>query len=90
MGTENWWTRRDWFWKILPIIVTVIAVPFAGWVWSTEGRVSRLEERSAKVEKLEVLAQETSGDVRELKKDVEYIKNALMDIKDIVKRMETP
>ena len=74
----------DWGWKIFTVVLSVLIVPLAGWVWSTNVKVTELrndlgdaEEKIDVLENLVAEAQTNSKAIIGIEKDIEYMKGTL-------------
>jgi TolA-binding protein len=74
----------DWAWKVFTVVLSLVVVPLAGWVWSQNVKVAQLEndlgdaeekiqELSGKVEE----AQANSKAIIGMEKDIEYMRATL-------------
>tara|TARA_Y100001973_G_scaffold94841_1_gene147424 strand:- start:1280 stop:1525 length:246 start_codon:yes stop_codon:yes gene_type:complete len=78
----NW----DNFFKVAGLVSTLIVIPTFGWVWQTNTKVQaikiELEHTNEQVDEMKT----NSVDIQLLKKDIEYIKTNLDDVKRLLKK----
>ena len=84
-------TTNEWIWKIFTVVLGVIVVPLAGWVWNTNVALAQLDndlrdaERNVATLELKVEeAEENSRAIISIEKDIEYMKAALQRIETMV------
>lgn len=85
----------DWAWKVFTLFVGLALVPLGGWIWSTQGQVTKLEstvgyqdrEISELKDDLEK-EQEKVGVLMTTNTDVSWIKKELDDVDGTLKRIE--
>jgi len=77
----------DWAWKGFTVVLSVIIIPLAGWVWSTNVKVVELrndladaEEKITNQETQIKQAQENASSIVGLAKDVQYMQATLLRI----------
>ena len=80
-------TTNEWIWKIFTVVLGVIVVPLAGWVWNTNVALAQLDndlrDAESNVATLELKveeAEENSRAIISIEKDIEYMKAALQRI----------
>ena len=78
-------------WKVFTLIVGILIMPLAGWVWKTNLSVAEtrndLGDLEAKVENVEKDVEEYEKNTRTLigvEKDIEHIRGALSRIEELV------
>ena len=78
-------------WKVFTVVLGVIVVPLAGWVWSTNVAVAQVQndltdaEETIKVLELKVAeADQNAREIISIEKDIEYMKKALERIEALV------
>jgi len=81
----------EWFWKVFTVVLGVIIVPLAGWVWNTNVALAQLqndlgdaEETVVVIEKKLTEAESNSRAIISIEKDIEYMKQTLDRIEDLV------
>ena len=81
----------EWFWKVFTVVLGVIILPLAGWVWNTNVALAQLqndlgdaEETVAVIEKKLTEAETNSRAIISIEKDIEYMKLTLDRIEDLV------
>lgn len=74
----------DWAWKIFTVVLSVIIIPLAGWVWSTNVQVSGLRNDLGDLEeKVGVIAEKVeeadanSKAIVGIQKDIQYMNATL-------------
>tara|TARA_Y100000004_G_C8882042_1_gene398034 strand:+ start:289 stop:561 length:273 start_codon:yes stop_codon:yes gene_type:complete len=84
-------TTNEWIWKIFTVVLGVIVVPLAGWVWNTNVALAQLDndlrDAESNVATLELKveeAEENSKAIISIEKDIEYMKAALQRIETMV------
>ena len=82
---------NEWIWKIFTVVLGVIIVPLAGWVWNTNVALAQLdndlrdaESNVATLEQKVEEAEENSKAIISIEKDIEYMKAALQRIETMV------
>jgi len=79
-------TGKEWIWKIFTVILGVLIMPLAGWVWTMNEKMIELE---TEVGNLANQVQEAEANARALigvEKDIEYMKGTLGRIEVLVTR----
>ena len=79
-------TGKEWTWKVFTVILGVLIMPLAGWVWSMNEKMIELETH---VNNLETQVAEAEANARALigvEKDIEYMKSTLGRIEVLVTR----
>ena len=78
-------------WKVFTIILGVVIIPLAGWVWNTNVDVAQIKNDLGDAEQtiyaLEVKveeAEENSKAIISIEKDIEYMKSTLDRIERLV------
>jgi len=86
---------RDDIWKIFSIIMSILVVPLAGWVWNTNVKVAQLEndlgdaeDRIQILEDKQTSTTHNSKQIIGIEKDIEYMKSTLGRIEAIVTRRD--
>ena len=81
----------EWFWKVFTVVLGVIIVPLAGWVWNTNVALAQLqndlgdaEETVVVIEKKLTEAETNSRAIISIEKDIEYMKQTLDRNEDLV------
>ena len=81
----------DWTWKIFTVVLGVLIMPLAGWVWSVNVEVAQLRndvgDLEAEVSRLESKVEEQEENSRSLigvERDIEHIRDILDRIEDLV------
>ena len=81
----------EWFWKVFTVVLGVVVVPLAGWVWNTNVSLAQLqndlgdaEETVVEIEKKLTEADSNSRAIISIEKDIEYMKQTLDRIEDLV------
>ena len=84
-------TTNEWIWKIFTVVLGVIVVPLADWVWNTNVALAQLDndlrDAESNVATLELKveeAEENSRAIISIEKDIEYMKAALQRIETMV------
>ena len=80
-------------WKIFTLILGILIMPLAGWVWQTNLSVAELtyniNDIELQIDKLEKDVEEYEKNARALigvEKDIEHIRDALSRIEELVTR----
>ena len=78
-------------WKVFTVVLGVVIVPLAGWVWNTNVAVAQIQNDLTDAEQvitsLEVKVEEAETNSRaiiSIEKDIEYMKAALTRIERLV------
>ena len=78
-------------WKVFTLVLGVVIVPLAGWVWNTNVAVAQIQNDLSDAEQvitsLEVKVEEAETNSRaiiSIEKDIEYMKAALTRIERLV------
>jgi len=78
-------------WKVFTVVLGVIVVPLAGWVWNTNVAVAQVQndltdaEETIKVLELKVAeADQNAREIISIEKDIEYMKKSLERIEALV------
>ena len=86
-------TTNEWIWKIFTVVLGVIVVPLAGWVWNVNIAVAQLqndlgdaEEVIAHLEKKLEGSDDNTRQIIGIEKDIEYMKGSLGRIEEMVTR----
>ena len=81
----------EWGWKILTLGMGAVIMPLAGWVWTMnvqvaelENDLDHLESRVQEVKSKSVEADDNSKAIIGIEKDIEYMKNSLSRIEQMV------
>tara|TARA_R110000824_G_scaffold69195_2_gene178273 strand:+ start:361 stop:636 length:276 start_codon:yes stop_codon:yes gene_type:complete len=81
----------EWFWKVFTVVLGVVVIPLAGWVWNTNVALAQLqndlgdaEETVVVIEKKLTEADSNSRAIISIEKDIEYMKQTLDRIEDLV------
>ncbi len=78
-------------WKVFTVVLGVVIVPLAGWVWNTNVAVAQLDNDLGDAEEtiasLEIKIQEAESNsdaIISIEKDIEYMKETLSRIERLV------
>ena len=84
---------KDDMWKVFSLIMSVLVIPLAGWVWSTNVKVAELKNDLGDAEAvISVLQKKIEGSdtnakqIIGIEKDIEYMKGSLGRIEVMVTR----
>ena len=84
---------KDDMWKVFSLIMSVLVLPLAGWVWSTNVKVAELKNDLGDAEAvISVLQKKIEGSdtnakqIIGIEKDIEYMKGSLGRIEVMVTR----
>ena len=84
---------KDDIWKVFSLIMSVLVLPLAGWVWNTNIKVAELqndlgdaEEVIAVLEKKIMSSDDNAKQIIGMEKDIEYMKDSLGRIETLVTR----
>jgi len=82
----------EYVWKGFTLLLYVIVIPLAGWVWSTNIKVNDLQndlgdlEREVAELKVDVKEAENNGKaIIRIESDIEHMKGSLIRIEDLVR-----
>ena len=88
---------KDDIWKVFSLLMSVLVLPLAGWVWNTNIKVAELQNDLGDAEAV-IIALEKKRDQYEdkevelasqiigIEKDIEYMKGSLGRIEEMVTR----
>ena len=83
----------EWFWKVFTVVLGVIILPLAGWVWNTNVAMAQLqndlgdaEEVIVSLEKKLQGSDDNAKNIIGIEKDIEYMKGSLGRIELMVTR----
>ena len=83
----------EWVWKIFTVVLGILIMPLAGWVWSVNVEVAQLRndvgDLEAQVAELEEKVEENEKTTRTLigvERDVQHIREILDRIEGLVTR----
>jgi low affinity Fe/Cu permease len=89
MGTLT----KDDIWKVFSLIMSVLVIPLAGWVWNTNVKVAVLqndlgdaEQVISVLEKKILSSDDNAKNIIGIEKDIEYMKGSLGRIESMVTR----
>ena len=81
----------EWFWKVFTIVLGIIIMPLAGWVWNTNVALAQLqndlgdaEDTIVVLEKQMDEAETNSRAIISIEKDIEYMRASLERIEELV------
>ena len=84
---------KDDLWKVFSLCMSVLVLPLAGWVWSTNVKVAELqndlgdaEEVISVLEKKIESSDDNAKNIIGIEKDIEYKKGSLGRIEQLVTR----
>ena len=82
---------KDDIWKVFSLIMSVLVLPLAGWVWNTNIKVAELqndlgdaEQVISVLEKKIMSSDDNAKQIIGIEKDIEYMKNTLGRIEQMV------
>ena len=82
---------KDDIWKVFSLIMSVLVLPLAGWVWNTNIKVAELqndlgdaEEVISVLEKKISSSEDNAKNIIGIEKDIEYMKGSLGRIEQMV------
>ena len=82
---------KDDIWKVFSLIMSVLVLPLAGWVWNTNVKVAELEndlgdaeEVISVLEKKIASSDDNAKNIIGIEKDIEYMKGSLGRIERMV------
>ena len=86
---------KDDIWKVFSLIMSVLVIPLAGWVWNTNVKVAELQNDLGDAEEvISVLEKKIAGsddnakNIIGIEKDIEYMKGSLGRIEQLVTRKQ--
>ena len=84
---------KDDIWKMFSLLMSVLVLPLAGWVWNTNIKVAELqndlgdaEEVISVLEKKITSSDDNAKNIIGIEKDIEYMKGSLGRIEQMVTR----
>ena len=82
---------KDDIWKLFSLLMSVLVLPLAGWVWNTNVALAQLENDLGDAENMVVViekklseADTNSKAIISIEKDIEYMKQTLGRIETLV------
>ena len=82
---------KDDLWKVFSLMMSVLVIPLAGWVWNTNVKVAELQndlgDAEVAVTELEGKILDSESNARQIisiEKDIEYMKGSLGRIETLV------
>ncbi|OUU26806.1 MAG: hypothetical protein CBB97_07255 [Candidatus Endolissoclinum sp. TMED37] len=82
---------KDDLWKVFSLMMSVLVIPLAGWVWNTNVKVAELQNDLGDAEQvISVLEKKISSsddnakNIIGIEKDIEYMKGSLGRIEQMV------
>ena len=82
---------KDDIWKVFSLIMSILVVPLAGWVWTMNVKVAELHndlgDAERTIESLETKIRESEDNDKQIisiEKDIEYMKGALNRIENLI------
>jgi len=84
---------KDDIWKLFSLLMSVLVLPLAGWVWTTNVKVAELqndlgdaEQVIETLEKKIINSDNNAKQIIGMEKDIEYMKGSLGRIEQMVTR----
>lgn len=84
---------KDDIWKLFSLLMSVLVLPLAGWVWTTNVKVAELqndlgdaEQVIETLEKKIINSDNNAKQIIGMEKDIEYMKGSLGRIEEMVTR----
>jgi hypothetical protein len=81
----------EWFWKVFTVVIAIIIMPLAGWVWNTNVALAQLQNDLGDAEETIVVleqqiseAETNSRAIISIEKDIEYMRASLERIEELV------
>ena len=88
--------NADRMWKIFTVVLGVVIMPLAGWVWNTNVSLAQISNDLNDVEGVTVVldrkieeAEDNSKSIISIEKDIEYMKATLSRIERLVAEQQT-
>ena len=82
---------KDDLWKVFSLLMSVLVLPLAGWVWNTNVKVAELqndlgdaEQVISVLEKKIASSDDNAKNIIGIEKDIEYMKGSLGRIEQMV------
>ena len=82
---------KDDIWKLFSLLMSVLVIPLAGWVWNTNVKVAELqndlgdaEQVISVLEKKIASSDDNAKNIIGIEKDIEYMKGSLGRIERMV------
>lgn len=82
---------KDDIWKVFSLIMSILVVPLAGWVWTMNVKVAELHndlgDAERTIDSLETKIRESEDNAKQIisiEKDIEYMKGALNRIENLI------
>ena len=84
-------TSAEKIWKVFTVVLGVVIIPLAGWVWNTNVAVAQIQndlsDAEGTISSLEMKVEEAETNSRaiiSIEKDIEYMKATLTRIETLV------
>ena len=77
-------TGKEWIWKIFTVILGVLIMPVAGWVWTMNEKMIELETEVGNLANQVAEAEANARALIGVEKDIEYMKGTLGRIEVLV------
>ena len=77
-------TGKEWIWKIFTVILGVLIMPLAGWVWTMNEKMIELETEVGNLANQVAEAEANARALIGVEKDIEYMKGTLGRIEVLV------
>ena len=78
--------NKEWAWKFFTVVLGVLIMPLAGWVWSMNEKVIELDTQVNNIEQQVAEAEKNARALIGVEKDIEYMKGTLNRIEVLVAR----
>ena len=82
---------KDDLWKVFSLMMSVLVIPLAGWVWNTNVKVAELQNDFGDAEQVISVLEKTisssddnAKNIIGIEKDIEYMKGSLGRIEQMV------
>ena len=82
---------KDDLWKVFSLMMSVLVIPLAGWVWNTNVKVAELENDLGDAEQVITVLEkkiassdDNAKNIIGIEKDIEYMKGSLGRIEQMV------
>ena len=86
---------KDDIWKLFSLLMSVLVLPLAGWVWTTNVKVAELQNALGDAEQVietlekKIINSDTNAkQIIGMEKDIEYMKGSLGRIEQMVTRKQ--
>ena len=82
-------TGKEWIWKIFTVILGVLIMPLAGWVWTMNVEVAQLRNDMGDLERQVAELEEQVEEQEEATRTLIKVESDLGHVREILSRIES-